>query len=235
MIADGVTAALASTVLAQTDPFIRWDWIWSHGDEMWERTVEHFVLTSIAVVVGLVVSIGLAVVALRYRRTYSPITWTAGVLYTIPSIALFAFLVPFTGLSLLTAEIGLVSYTLLILIRNIVAGIDGVPASVVESAVGMGYTPRRLFWQIQVPLALPVIIAGIRIAAVTVVGLVTVTSLIGQGGYGAFILRGLGRNFATEILVGTVLSILFAVLIDVILLAVQRRAAPWVGRRVETS
>jgi osmoprotectant transport system permease protein len=235
MIPPGVTILTASMVMAQTDPFIRWDWIWSHVDEMWERTVEHFVLTSIAVVIGLLVSIGLAMVALRYRRTYSPITWTAGVLYTIPSIALFAFLVPFTGLSLLTAEIGLVSYTLLILIRNIVAGIDGVPASVVESAIGMGYTPRKLFWKIQVPLALPVIIAGIRIAAVTVVGLVTVTSLIGQGGYGAFILRGLGRNFATEILVGTVLSILFAIIIDVILLAVQRRAAPWVRRRAEAS
>jgi osmoprotectant transport system permease protein len=202
---------------------------------MWERTLEHLVLTSIAVGVGLVVSIGLAIVALRYRRTYSPITWTAGVLYTIPSIALFAFLVPFTGLSLLTAEIGLVSYTLLILIRNIVAGIEGVPEAVVESAVGMGYTRRRLFWRIQVPLALPVIIAGVRIAAVTVVGLVTVTSLIGQGGYGAFILRGLGRNFATEILVGTALSILFAVAIDLTLLAVQRRTAPWLSRRAPVS
>lgn len=222
-------------IVAQTEPFVRWDWIWGHLDEMWERTLEHLVLTSIAVGVGLVVSIGLAIVALRYRRTYSPITWTAGVLYTIPSIALFAFLVPFTGLSLLTAEIGLVSYTLLILIRNIVAGIEGVPEAVVESAVGMGYTRRRLFWRIQVPLALPVIIAGVRIAAVTVVGLVTVTSLIGQGGYGAFILRGLGRNFATEILVGTALSILFAVAIDLTLLAVQRRTAPWLSRRAPVS
>lgn len=224
-----------SPLLAQTDPFIRWDWVFSHFDEMWERTVEHFVLTAIAVGVGLVISVGLSIVALRFRRTYSPITWTAGVLYTIPSIALFAFLVPFTGLTLLTAEIGLVSYTLLILIRNIVAGIDGVPESVVESAVGMGYTPRYLLWKIQVPLAMPVIIAGIRIAAVTVVGLVTVTSLIGQGGYGALILRGLGRNFATEIIVGTVLSIVFAVLVDLSLLAVQRQAAPWLRRRAQAS
>ncbi len=115
------------------------------------------------------------------------------------------------------------------------AGIEGVPEAVVESAVGMGYTRRRLFWRIQVPLALPVIIAGVRIAAVTVVGLVTVTSLIGQGGYGAFILRGLGRNFATEILVGTALSILFAVAIDLTLLAVQRRTAPWLSRRAPVS
>ncbi|MFP3915279.1 MAG: ABC transporter permease [Actinomycetota bacterium] len=218
-------------MVAQASPFIRWDWIFSHLDEIWERTVEHLVLTGIAVGVGLVIAVPLSVLALRFRRTYGPITWTAGVLYTIPSIALFAFMVPFTGLSLLTAEIGLVSYTLLILIRNIVAGIQGVPSEVVESALGMGYTPRRLFWRIQVPLALPVIVAGIRIAAVTVVGLVTVTRIVGQGGYGVFILRGLGRNFATEILVGTMLSFLLAVLIDALLLAAQRRAAPWLRYR----
>lgn len=223
--------ALSAEMFAQASPFIRWDWVFSHLDEIWERTLEHLVLTGVAVGVGLVISVGLSLVALRFRRTYSPITWTAGVLYTIPSIALFAFLVPFTGLSLLTAEIGLVSYTLLILIRNIVAGIQGVPGEVVESAVGMGYTPRRLFWKIQIPLAIPVIVAGIRIAAVTVVGLVTVTSLIGQGGYGALILRGLDRDFATEILVGTVFSILMAVAVDALLLGAQRRAAPWIRRR----
>jgi osmoprotectant transport system permease protein len=222
-------------MLAQASPFIRWDWILDHLDEIWDRTVEHFVLTGIAVGVGLVVSVALSLVALRFGRSYSAITWAAGVLYTIPSIALFAFLVPFTGLSLLTAEIGLVSYTLLILIRNIVAGVRGVPAEVVESAVGMGYTPRRLFWKIQVPLAIPVIVAGIRIAAVTVVGLVTVTSLIGQGGYGALILRGLRRDFATEILAGTVLSILLAVVLDVALLTAQRQAAPWIRRRARAA
>jgi osmoprotectant transport system permease protein len=222
-------------MLAQTAPFIRWDWVFTHLGEIWDRTVEHFLLTGIAVGVGLVISVGLSLVALRFSRSYTPITWVTGVLYTIPSIALFAFLVPFTGLTLLTAEIGLVSYTLLILIRNIVAGIQGVPASVVESAVGMGYTPRRLFWKIQVPLAIPVIVAGIRIAAVTVVGLVTVTSLIGQGGYGRLILRGLRRDFATEILVGTVLSILLAVVLDVALLAAQRRAAPWIRRRARAA
>lgn len=218
-------------MIAQADPFVDWAWIVDHVDDMWQRTVEHVLLTMVAVVVGLAVSIGLSLLAVRYRRTYAPITWTAGVLYTIPSVALFAFLVPFTGLSLLTAQIGLVSYTLLILIRNIVAGIDGVPAAVVEAGLGMGYTPRRLFWHIQVPLALPVIVAGIRIAAVTVVGLVTVTGLIGQGGYGFFILRGLSRTFATEILVGTFLSVVLAVVLDLVLLGLQRRAAPWVRRR----
>lgn len=194
--------------------------------------MEHIALTGIAVVVGFALSLLLSIVALRYRRTYTPITWVAGVFYTVPSIALFAFLVPFTGLSILTAEVGLVSYTLLILIRNIVAGINGTPDSVREAARGMGYTERRILWEIQVPLAVPVIIAGLRIASVTTVGLVTVTSLIGQGGYGAFIDRGLGRNFATEIVVGTVLSVLLAMTLDYLLVVTERRAAPWARRSV---
>lgn len=218
-------------MLAQTDPFIRWDWIVDHLDDMWERTIEHAILTFLAIGIGLVLAIGLSMLALRFRRTYAPVTWVAGVLYTIPSIALFAFLVPFTGLSLVTAEIGLVSYTLLILIRNIVAGIDGVPASVVESALAMGYTRRRLFWKVQVPLALPVILAGVRIAAVTIVGLVTVTTFVGQGGYGAIILQGLRRLFATEIIVGTVLAIVFAAILDMLLLLLQRQLAPWLRAR----
>ncbi len=211
--------------------FIRWSWIWSHLDEIWQRTVEHLTLTGIAVVVGFGLSLVLSIVALRFRRSYAPITWISGVFYTIPSIALFAFLVPFTGLSILTAEIGLVSYTLLILIRNIVAGIDGTPDSVREAALGMGYTDRRILWEIQVPLAVPVIVAGLRVASVTTVGLVTVTSLIGQGGYGAFIRRGLGRNFATEILVGTVMSILLATLFDYLLVRIENRSTPWVRKK----
>ncbi|MPZ51264.1 MAG: ABC transporter permease subunit [Acidimicrobiia bacterium] len=194
---------------------------------MWERTIEHLTLTGIAVAFGFLLSVGLSLVALRWRVTYKPITWLSGVLYTIPSLGLFAFLVPFTGPSLLTAQIGLVIYTLLILVRNIVTGIDGVPADVVEAARGMGYERRELLWQIEVPLALPVIIAGVRIATVTTIGLVTITSLIGQGGYGVFIERGISRRFLTEILVGTVLSVLLAVLLDYLLVRVGERVAPW--------
>lgn len=220
-------------ILAQTDrPVIDWTWIGAHLDDIGTRTVEHLTLTGLALAVGFLVSLGLALIAIRYRRTYTPITWVAGLLYTIPSLALFAFLVPFTGLSTLTAEIGLVSYTLLILIRNIVAGIDGVSPAALEAALGMGYSSRRAFWQVQVPLAVPVIVAGLRVASVTTVGLVTVTSLIGQGGYGSFILRGLRRDFTTEIVVGTVMSILLAVVLDQVFLLLERRAAPWTRRRV---
>ena len=219
-------------ILAQGDPpWFRWSWVFSHLDDIWERTQEHLILTGIAIGIGLAISMVLSVIALRFRATYAPITWVAGVLYTIPSLALFALLVPITGLTTTSAEIGLVSYTLLILIRNIVAGIDGVPAEVKEAAVGMGYTRRRLFLEIELPLALPVIVAGIRIASVTIVGLVTVTALIGKGGLGFFILRGLNSFFTTQILVGTVLSVALAVAIDLTLVLVERALTPWARRR----
>lgn len=222
-------------MIAQADePFVRWDWVGRNLDDLWAATQEHIILTVIAVGVGLILSLGLSLVALRWRKTYTPITWITGILYTIPSLALFAFLVPITGLTKLTAEIGLVSYTLLILIRNIVAGIDGVPESVLEAARGMGYTPRRLFTDIQLPLAMPVIIAGIRIATVTTIGLVTITALIGEGGLGFFILRGMQFFSAigtTQILAGTVLSVILAVIADLGLLALERALTPWSRRR----
>src|SRR5882762_6092397 len=144
------------------EPLIRWDWIASHATDIGQRVGEHLELTVIAVAVGFLIAFGLSLVALRIPRLYGPITWTTGILYTIPSLALFALLVPYTGLSLLTAEIGLVSYTLLILIRNIVAGVRGVPEEVREAARGMGYTDRQILWRVELPLALAVIFAGIR-------------------------------------------------------------------------
>ncbi len=213
-------------------PIIDWGWVGGHLDDVWERTVEHAVLTGLAVGIGFAISVALCLLIHRHRRAYGPVTWTAGVLYTIPSLALFAALVPFTGLSLLTAEIGLVSYTLLILIRNIMAGLDGVPEATKEAARGMGFTDRRILWEVEVPLALPLIVAGLRIATVTTVGLVTVTSLIGQGGYGFFILQGLRRFFTTEIVLGTVLSVALAATIDVALVRMERALTPWSRRRV---
>jgi len=150
-----------------------------------------------------------------------------GTLYTIPSLALFALLVPYTGLTLLTAEIGLVGYTLLILIRNIVGGIRSVPADVRESALGMGYTPSQILWRIELPVALPVIVAGVRIATITTIGLVTVTALIGQGGLGFLILIGIQRFFSTPLLVGAILSIALAVAVDAALVLAQRALTPW--------
>jgi osmoprotectant transport system permease protein len=209
------------------EPLVRWDWLGSHAGEIGQRIGEHLELTLIAVVVGLVIAFALSFVALRVPRLYPPITGFTGILYTIPSLALFAFLVPYTGLTVLTAEIGLVSYTLLILIRNIVGGVRGVPAEVRDAARGMGYTPRQILWRIELPLALGVIFAGIRIATITTIGLVTVTALIGEGGLGYFILLGIQLFFSTPLIVGAVGSVLLAVIIDGGLVLVQRALTPW--------
>ncbi|HEY6202746.1 MAG TPA: ABC transporter permease [Candidatus Limnocylindria bacterium] len=209
------------------EPLIRWDWIASHLDEFAFRLGEHVELTVIAVGVGFVMAFALSLLILRLPRAEGPITWITGTLYTIPSLALFALLIPYTGLTILTAEIGLVGYTLLIFINNIVRGIRGVPADVREAAVGMGYTPREVLWRVELPLAAAVIIAGIRVATVSTIGLVTVTALIGQGGFGFLILIGLQRFFTTELIAGAVLSVALAVVADALLVLLQRRLTPW--------
>ena len=214
----------------------RWDWFFDHLPDIWELTVEHLRLTAIAVVIGFVISFPLGVLAYRYRRTYGPITAVTGILYTIPSLALFMMLGPITGtLSITTAEIGLVSYTLLIIIRNTVAGFRGVPEDVKEAARGMGYTARQSLWKVELPLAVPAIVAGVRIATVTTIGLVTVTALIGHGGLGIFILQGLSRLDSTLTLTGAVLSMLLAVTADRLLVFAERRSTPWAQSRARAS
>ena len=213
--------------MTEGEPLIRWDWVAGHLDEIGQRLVEHLELTVIAVGIGFVIAFALALLIIRRPRLESPITFVTGTLYTIPSLALFVLLIPYTGLSLLTAEIGLVSYTLLILIRNIVRGIRGVPADVLEAANGMGYTPRERLWRVEVPLALAVIIAGVRVATISTIGLVTVTALIGEGGFGYFILIGIQRFFSTELIVGAVCSVALAIAADGLLVLLQRRLTPW--------
>ena len=208
--------------------FWNWEWVAEHLDLFWDRTVQHLYLTALAVGIGMLISLPLAILSHRHRWFYPPVSWTTGILYTIPSLALLALLLPFTGLSTLTAEIALVSYTLLILIRNTVTGLAAVPADVKEAARGMGYTNRQLLWRVEMPLALPAIVAGIRIATVTTIGLVTVTALIGQGGLGALMLGGFRRLYPQiVILVAVVLSVLLAVVADGGILAVQRLLSPW--------
>lgn len=214
-----------------TDLF-RWDWVLDHLDDVWLAIGEHMWLTFLAVGLGMVISLPIGVFVFRHRRFLGPVTALTGFLYTIPSLALFAFLTPITGLSTTTAEIGLVSYTLLILIRNVVAGLDGVSADVKEAARGMGYSNRQLLWRVEIPLALPTFIAGLRIATVTTIGLVTVTALIGKGGAGYFILFGLNRTFSTAIILGASLAVLLAVAFDALLLRAERWLAPWTRARV---
>ena len=212
------------------EPLIRWDWIADHAPDIGSRVAEHVELTLLAVAIGSAIAFPLAVLAHRRRWTYAPITWIAGVLYTIPSLSLFVILVPFTGLSVTTVEIGLVSYTLLILIRNTVAGLAAVPDDALDSARGMGFSSRQLLWRVEIPLALPVMIAGVRIATVSTIALVTVGSLIGRGGVGQFILEGLRTLFQTEIMLGATLAVGLALMADGLLLLVQRRLTPWAGR-----
>lgn len=209
------------------EPLVRWDWLLAHLPDIAARLGEHLRLAGIAVGVGFLLSLALGIWAAHRPRVYAPVTWVAGILYTIPSLALFALLIPFTGLSIVTAEIGLVSYTLLILIRNIVAGVRAVPAEVRESALGMGYTSRQVLWRVELPLAAGVIVAGVRVATITTIGLVTVTALIGQGGLGFFILDGMQRFFSTPLIVGAGLSVALAVVLDALLVRVEHWVTPW--------
>jgi osmoprotectant transport system permease protein len=217
------------------DPFFDWAWTSRHLDDVATKILAHLVLTGVAVGIGLLISLALALLIVRYNWLDTPITWITGILYTIPSLALFALLVPVWGFSLRTAEVGLVSYTLLILIRNIVAGLRGVPPDVREAAVGMGYSPAQVLLRVDLPLALPVIIAGVRIATVTTIGLVTVTAIIGRENLGQFILEGINQLFSTKIVLGAVLSITLAVAADLLLLGVQRLVAPWLRSRGRTA
>lgn len=212
------------------ESWVWWEWVGEHADDIWAALREHVELTVIAVVLGLAIALPVAIAAHRWRPLAVPALAVSGVIYTIPSLALFALFVPVTGLSRVTAEIALVGYTLLILIRNILTGLAGVSSDVKEAAQAMGYGPTALLFRVELPLAVPAVIAGIRIATVTTVGLVTVTALIGQGGLGVFILDGYQRAFRTPLVVGAVMSVALAVAADLGLLGLQRVLTPWTRR-----
>ena len=217
---DGPAPALAAEL-------IRWSWVGDHLDDIRESLAQHVELTGLALLFGLLLAFPLALAAVQWPRLYGPILGFTGVLFTIPSLALFILLIPFTGLQIQTALIGLTIYTLLILVRNIVEGLRGVDNDVREAAQAMGYTRARQLFQVELPLALPVIIAGVRIATVTTIGLVTVTALIGWGGLGQLFIEGFTLNFSTPIVVGIVLSALLAFAADLLLVGLQHRLTPW--------
>jgi osmoprotectant transport system permease protein len=206
---------------------MNWEWIASNLGQIADATLDHIVLTTIAVGVGFALSLLFALLIHRDRRWYGPISGVTGVLYTIPSLASFAMLVPITGLTLVTAEIGLISYTLLILTRSIVSGLDAVPADVGEAADGMGFTPRGRLTRVDLPLAVPLIVAGLRIATVTTIGLVMVTALIGEGGLGNLMLRGFNFRNYTAVYVGAIVTVALAIVADALLIALGRIATPW--------
>jgi len=218
---------LSLVLASRHDRLLSWDWVSDHTDEIWERTLQHLQLTGYAVGIGFVIAMAMALVSLRWRHAYAPLAAFSGTLYSIPSLALFAILVPYTGLGFRPVLIALVTYTLLILLRNIVAGVDGVPAAVTDAADGMGYEPWRRFLAVDLRLATPAIIGGIRVATVTGIGLGTVGALVGSGGYGVFINDGLSRSFSTPIIVGGGLSIAMALAFDLLLALLQHLVTPW--------
>jgi osmoprotectant transport system permease protein len=215
-------------VLGQIEePLVRWDWLGDHVDEMVERTIQHLQLTVVSVAIGLVISLVLATVIRRWRWTLTPILSLTTLLYTIPSIALFAALLPWLGIGLTVPTIVLTTYTLVVLTPFLVEAFDGVPTSVVDAAAGLGLTRRQRLWRIEVPLAVPVIVSGLRVAVVTVIGLVTVAGLFGLGGFGNLIDDGLTRDFPTLIVAGVVGSVVLALVFDLLLVAAGRSLTRW--------
>ena len=189
---------------------------------------EHVRLTVAAVVIGALIALPLALLARRSRWLAGPVLGVSTIVYTIPSLALFAVLTPFTGLSVTTVLIGLVAYSLVILVRNFLAGLTAVPEDVREAARGMGYGPVRLFVQVELPLAVPAFIAGLRIATVSTVALATVGVIVGHGGLGQLIIGGFNANFyRAEIVTGALGCVLLALLADLLLAGLERAVTPW--------
>jgi osmoprotectant transport system permease protein len=217
------------TAMVAAQPFFQWSYVSSQWSQIWADLVQHVALSLLALAIGTAISIPLALLAWRYRIIRVPVFGVASALYIIPSLALFAILGPITGYvaSYPTAEFALVGYTLLILIWNTVAGLDAVPTDAREAAIAVGYSANAALLRVDLPLALPYIFAGLRIAGATVIGLVTVTALIGLGGLGQQITYGFTIGYYTPIIVGLVLSVALAALFDLLVVGVQRLAIPW--------
>jgi osmoprotectant transport system permease protein len=211
------------------------EWVWGHLGQIGERIVQHLQLTILPLILGILISLALAVWAVRQPRVYPPITVITGLLYTIPSLAAFAVLRPITGLTLVTAIIPLTTYTLLILFRSFASGFTSVPAEILEAAEGMGYTRRQRLFRVELPLAVPLMIAGIRLASVTTIGLATVVAVLGDafGGLGQLITEGIQSFFPTKYLLGALLSVLLAIGADMLFVRFERLVTPWAHARVE--
>lgn len=204
---------------------------WSdYRPELTDATVQHLWITVVSVLAGLALAVPLALLARRNPTVESVVVGGTTIIYTIPSLALFSLLLPLTGLSATTVIIGLALYSLTILVRNVLAGLRSVPAEVVESARGVGYSDARLLTRVELPLALPVIMAGLRVATVSTVALVTVGSIVSYGGLGNLMLRAVNTQFKAQILAASVLCVLLAVALDLLLVLLQRALTPWTRR-----
>ncbi len=210
---------------------MRNDWICgeyvrSRRSELTEALTQHITLTVVSVLIGLALAIPLAVLARRLHLT-QVLLGAATIIYTIPSVALFSLFIPFTGITATTVVIGLVLYSLTVLVRNALAGLDAVPDGVREAARGMGMGSTRMMLRVELPLAVPAIMAGVRIATVSTVALTTVGGIIGYGGLGNLIFQGLNTTFRSQVLTASVLCVALAIAADISLLGAQRLIIPW--------
>lgn len=204
---------------------------WSdYRPELTDATVQHLWLTVVSVALGLVVAVPLAVLARRHPALRSVVVGGTTIVYTIPSLALFSLLLPLTGLSPTTVVIGLALYSLTILVRNVLAGLAGVPEEVREAARGVGYSDLRLLLRVELPLALPVIMAGLRVATVSTVALTTIGAIVSYGGLGNLLLLAVGNQFKAQIAAASILCVLLAVALDLVLVVIQRLLTPWTRR-----
>ncbi|MGW7196917.1 ABC transporter permease [Streptomyces chryseus] len=207
------------------------EYVRSRGQELTDATVQHVWITVVSVVIGLLIAFPLALLARgadgRRSRFAGPVLGLTTVLYTVPSLAMFSLLLPVFGLSAAVVVTGLVLYSLTVLVRNILAGLEAVPAEAREAALGMGYGRGRLLWEVELPLALPALLAGVRIATVSTVALTTVGAIVGYGGLGTLIVDGLDSLFKAQVLTASVICVLLAVAADLLLLGVQRALTPW--------
>ncbi|TLQ42259.1 ABC transporter permease [Streptomyces marianii] len=194
---------------------------------LWDATLQHLQLTFASVALALLLAVPLAVAARRWRWAVGPVLGVTTILYTIPSLAMFSLLLPVYGLSASLVVAGLVLYSLTLLVRNVLAGLRSVPAETRQAARGMGYGPTRQLLAVELPLALPAAMAGLRIATVSAVSLVTIGAIVGFGGLGNLIYSGMNTYFKAQVLTASVLCVLIAVAADLVLLGVQRMLTPW--------
>ncbi|RIV31697.1 ABC transporter permease [Micromonospora radicis] len=215
------------------NPWFSWQYVRDNSDTVLTALRDHTTLTLRAVLLATLIAVPLAVLAYWFRPLTGPILALTGVLYTVPSLALFAFIAPYLGIGVATVLSVVVLYALLVIVRNTVAGLDQVPAEVREAAEGMGYGRWGRLLRVELPLALPGILTGLRLATVSTVALITVGVVIGRGGLGQIIFAGFNNNlYKAQIMTGTLLCVLLALVLDLVLVGVGRLLTPWLRGRV---
>jgi osmoprotectant transport system permease protein len=208
-----------------------WSWIPQNASLIWQLTRENAYLGVVPALIGLAISLPVGILCVRFGWLYPPVLSVASVLYALPSLALFVVLLPYTGLTDTTVIIPLTLFSLCVLIPNVVDGLRAVPGPVRQAATAIGFGPLRRLVQVELPLAIPVVIAGLRIAVVSSISLATVGQLIGISSLGYLFTDGAQRDFPTEIIVGLVLVILLALVCDLLLVLARRLLTPWLRAR----